>query len=151
MTDSLGLSLDVWAGAILGALVIPGVLQIGKSLAGWWIALRPPRQVLGPLASNDEACTIFVRDFFLDKDSKLTSVEPRVGVGIVPNVRELWSEADGRGVSYVFNALGQVDKRQNISIVRMGQDTGIWDTNLVVMGAQAQKCFDSYQRLQGVM
>lgn len=33
----------------------------------------------------------------------------------------------------------------------MSQDTGIWNTNIVVMGAQAQKCFDFYNRLEGVM
>jgi len=33
----------------------------------------------------------------------------------------------------------------------MSADPGIWNTNLIVMGAQAQKCFDFYDRLDGVM
>jgi|GEM_PF-2041729 len=151
----VGLSRDVWVGAIfgaiLGAIVIPLVLEGIRSLSHWWKASRPRQKVLGPLANNDEICTIFVRDFYLEEGSRIISVEPRRGVGVVSNVHELWPDVEGRGVSYILNALGQVGKRHNISIVRMSQDAGIWDTNIVVMGAQAQKCFDFYGRLEGVM
>jgi len=147
----LDLSKDIWAGAILGAIVIPLVLYACRKLINWWHASLPRQRVLGAIADNDEICTIFVRDFLLGKDSQLIAVEPGHGVGVVPNVVELWADVEGRGVSYVLNALGQVGKRHNISIVRMSQDTGIWDTNLIIMGAQAQKCFDFYDRLEGVM
>ena len=147
----LGVSTDVWVGAILGAVVIPLILEGIRRLRKWWNESRPRVRVLGAIADNDEICTIFVRDLLLGKDSQLIAVEPGRGVGIVPNVVDLWADVEGRGVSYVLNALGQVGKRHNISIVRMSQDTGIWDTNLIVMGAQAQKCFDFYDRLEGVM
>lgn len=147
----LGVSTDVWVGAILGAVAIPLVLEGIRRLRKWWKESRPRVRVLGPIANDDEMCTIFVRDFYLEEGSRIISFEPRRGVGIVPNVTELWPDVEGRGVSYVLNALGQVGKRHNISIVRMSQDTGIWDTNLIVMGAQAQKCFDFYNRLESVM
>lgn len=155
MTTILGLSADIWAGvvlgAILGAIVIPMSLQGAKWLAKWYRESRPRVKVLGTLADDREVCTIFVRDFYLEEGSRIVSFEPRRGIGVVPNVVELWPDVEGRGVSYVLNALGQVGKRRNISIVRMSQDTGIWNTNIIVMGAQAQKCFDFYNRLEGVM
>lgn len=147
----LGVSTDIWVGAILGAIVIPLILEGIKSLKKWWNGSRPRVRVLGSIANDNEVCTIFVRDFYLEEGSRIISVEPRRGVGSVPNVRELWPDVEGRGVSYVLNALGQVGKRHNISIVRMSQDMGIWDTNIIVMGAQAQKCFDFYNRLENVM
>jgi hypothetical protein len=154
MTTIFGLSTEIWAGAILGAIigVIFTILLVGaRRLTKCWIQSRPRVRVLGPLADNNETCTIFVRDFYLPEGSHILSVEPRYGVGTVPNVHELWPDVEGRGVGYVFNALGQVGKRRNISIVRMSQDPGIWNTNIIVMGAQAQKCFDFYDRLEGVM
>jgi len=155
MTPFLGLSSDTWGGAILGAIlgaiVIPLSLAGIKRLAKWRRETVPAVKVLGTIADNDEICTIFVRDLYLKEGSKVLAVEPGRGIGEIPNVQELWSDVEGRGITYVFNALGQVGKRHNISIIPMSQDPGIWNTNIIVMGAQAQKCFDFYVRLQGVM
>lgn len=154
MNSILGLTLETWAGAILGAIVsavFTACAISAKLLKRWWKRSRPINRVLGPLSDEEEPCTIFVRDFYLSPGSTIMSSDPRKGVGLVPNVQELWSDVEGRGISYVFNALGQSGKRSNISIVRMGQDPGIWNTNMIVMGAQAQKCFDFYDRLDGVM
>jgi hypothetical protein len=68
----------------------------------------------------------------------------------VSNVYDFWADVDGMGMSYVFNALGQVGKRQNIRVVRMSQDIGIWNTNLIIIGAQAQKNCDFYDNLRSV-
>lgn len=154
MTSIFGISGETWTGAILGA-VVSAVFAVAlasfKQVSKWWTRSRPRNKVLGPLADNKEPCTIFVRDFYLPPDSQILAVEPGIGAGTVLNVHELWPDVEGRGISYVFNALGQVGKRTNISIVRMSQDPGIWNTNIIVMGAQSQKCFDFYERLDGVM
>lgn len=153
MTTILGISNETWTGAILGAIIsaffVMSLAAI-KQLMKWWTKSRPQAKVLGPLADNKEPCTIFVRDYYLPPESQILAVEPGIGAGTVPNVHELWPDVEGRGISYVFNALGQVGKRTNISIVRMSQDPGIWNTNIIVMGAQSQKCFDFYERLDGV-
>ena len=148
----LGLSNDTWGGAVLGAIVIPLILYGIRCIINWIVTSRPRNKVLGPIASNSEDCTIFVRDFFLPQNSQVWAKESASSsYGIVPNVNELWGDVDGMGMSYVFNALGQVGKRHNIRVVRMSQDTGIWDANIIIIGAQAQKNFDFYNNLQGVM
>lgn len=156
----LGLSNDIWLGliigailgAILGAIVVPLVLYWIRCFRSWLITSRPRNKVLGSIANDSEDCTIFVRDFLLPPNSQIWAKESAsIPYGVVPNVNEFWADVDGMGMSYVFNALGQVGKRHNIRVVRMSRDTGIWDTNLIVIGAQAQKNFDFYNNLRGVM
>jgi hypothetical protein len=94
---------DTWEGAILGAvlgsLVIPGVLWLIHRATHWWRDSRPARQLFGGIANEAEHCKILVRDFMIGADTKLISVEPRVGIGVVPNVQHLWPDvgetADG--------------------------------------------------------
>jgi len=156
----LGFSNDAWVGiiigailgAILGAIVIPFVLYGIRCCINWLITSRPRNKVLGPIANDSEDCTIFIRDFLLPPNSQILAKESAyLPYGVVPNVIDFWADVDGMAMSYVFNALGQVGKRRNIKVVRMSQDTGIWDTNLIVIGAQAQKNFDFYDNLRGVM
>jgi hypothetical protein len=106
--------------------------------------------LLEGIANQDEPCKIFVRDLFVQKDTPLISVEPRLGVGTVPNVLELWPDVEGRGATSVFNVLGQVGKTQNIEIVRMSQDVGEWNSHVIVLGAQANKSFDFYRLMKNV-
>ncbi len=156
----LGLSNDMWVGIIIGAIlgatlgtiVIPLVLYGIKCFRNWLIASRPRNKILGPIANNSEDCTIFIRDFLLPPNSQIWAKESAsIPYGAVPNVYEFWGDVDGMGMSYVFNVLGQVGKRRNIRVIRMSQDTGIWDTNIIIIGAQAQKNFDFYDNLRGVM
>lgn len=72
--------------------------------------------VLESLSDNDEPCSIFVRDFQLAAGSIIEAHEHGRLLGTVPNVNDLWSDVEGSGVSYVFNALGQAGKKDNISI-----------------------------------
>lgn len=155
MDSIFGLSNEIWSGAILGAvlsaIVIPLIWAVMRWIRNWLVVSRPRRQVLGPLAIDEEMCTLFVRDFFLSDNSQILAVEPTLGVSVVPNVRELWADVDARGIAYALNALGQVNKRRNIHIMRMSQDSGIWNTHIIIIGAQSQKSFDFYQRLAHVM
>jgi hypothetical protein len=150
-----GLSGEVWIGAvfgaILGAIVIPLVLLGVKWCINRIINSRPRNKLLGSIANNDERCTIFIRDFLLPKNSQiLTKESANLQYGAVPNVVDFWADADGIGMGYVLNALGQAGKRRNIEVARMSQDIGVWDTNLIIIGAQAQKNFDFYDNLENV-
>lgn len=157
----LALSGDIWAGAILGAvlsaIIIPFCVAAVLWVRRWWTESRPASQLLEGMGQQDEACLIFIRDFFIEVDphqplkSPLLSVEPRKGVGVVPNVSQLWADVDARGLAYVLNVLGQAGKNKNISMMRMSDDPGVWNANVVVIGGQSQKSFDFYNLLENVM
>ena len=145
---------DTWEGAILGAvlgsIVIPGVLWLIDRTAHWWRDSQPARQLFGGIADETERCKIFVRDFLIGADTKLFSVEPRVGIGVVPNVQHLWPDVEGRAVGGLFNVLGQVGKTRGIEIVRMSEDAGEWNCHVIVLGAQSNKSYDFYKHLKNV-
>jgi len=146
--------MDIWEGAILGAilgsLVIPGVLKAIGLIGKWWKDSRPARKLLQGIADEDEKCKVFVRDFFITKGAELYSIEPRLGIGKVPNVHELWPAVEGRAVGNLFSIFGQIGKTKNVDVVRMSQDAGDWNCNVIVLGAQAKKCFDFYMHMKNV-
>jgi len=151
----LGLSTDIWAGAILGAAVgsilIPFLSAVCRALMTRWQDSRPKSQLFQRLANNEEVCTVFIRDFVLPEDSKILAVEPRRGIGQVQNVHEFWADVDARALGHFLNALGQAGKRKNIKLERMSHDkTGTWDTHMIVIGGQSQKSLDFYERLKHV-
>jgi len=84
-------------GAVLGSLIIPAVLKIMHKLGTWWRHLKPGMKPLQTIAEQEEKCKIFVRDFFIKQDAELYLIEPRLGIGKVPNVHELWPDVEGSG------------------------------------------------------
>ncbi len=150
----MNLPLDVWTsiivGAILGSIIIPVVHYLIKALLEWWHQTRPGLKLLEGIANQEELCRIFVRDLVLPENIPLISVEPRVGVGAVPNVRQLWPDVEGRGATSVFNVLGQVGKTHDIEIVHMSQDIGQWNSHVIILGVQANKCYDFYRLMENV-
>jgi len=150
----MGISSEVWSGAVLGAvlgsIVIPLAQFFLRKLASYWVERRPQQRLLEGIAKQDELCKIFVRDLLLD-DVTLTSIDPIHNsslsrlVGKVPNIGVVWPDAEGQTSSRIFNVLGQVGKTQNIELVRMSQDTGEWNSHVIVLGAQAKKSLDFYQ------
>jgi len=145
---------DTWEGAILGAvlgtLIIPSVLKFIDLIRRWWRNSRPARKLLQGIADQNEKCKIFVRDFLITEGAELYSIEPRLGIGRVPNVHELWPDVEGRAVGNLLNIFGQIGKTKNVEVVRMSQDTGDWNCNVIILGAQAQKCFDFYKNMRNV-
>jgi len=155
------MSAEIWAGAILGAVVSAIIIPLCVSgllwLRRWWVESRPSRQLLEGIAQQGEPCLVFIRDFFITLDPQnplntpLQAVEPRKGVGVIPNVSELWADVDARGLAYTLNVLGQAGKTKNVSLLRMSEDPGLWNAHIVVIGGQSQKSFDFYDRLENVM
>lgn len=145
---------ETWAGAILGAvlgsIVIPLTYFTLTQALSWWRSSRPASRLLGQIVRPDAPCKIFIRDLILEKNAAILSVEPRVGVGRVPNVLELWADVDGKALAYIFNVLGRVGKSQNVNIVRMSDDVGEWSAHMFVIGAQARKSYDFYQEMKNV-
>ncbi len=134
---------------VLGALY--ALLTPLRSIWQWWTETRPARKVLGRGARQSELLRIFVRDLSIRPGTPLYSQDGVQGpIGVVPNVHMLWPDVEGRGVAYVVNALGAMGKTRGIDIVHMSADPGLWDSHLIVMGAQAQKSFDFYKQMDGV-
>jgi hypothetical protein len=120
-----------------------------KAVKRWWTSQRPVRKVLSGVADNDRLTRIFVRDFVIPAGTPLISKD-RSGVGMVPNVLDLWPRVEGVTLANILNVMGQVEKTRNIEIIEMSKDPGLWDSDLIVLGAQAQKCFDFYKQMQNV-
>ncbi|MCF7887770.1 MAG: hypothetical protein K9L76_00675 [Candidatus Omnitrophica bacterium] len=138
-------------GAIFGSIVtmiIGGCISMFKKYINWWSNQRPVNKLLGSLRFNKEPCTFFLRDTYY-KDGQLLEVSDR-GVGIIQNVMKLWGAVDGKAVSDVFNVLGKAGKNDKISIVELREDHGVWDTNIVCIGAQFPKADDIYTKCNNI-
>lgn len=122
-----------------------------KNIRNWWMSTLPAQKLLGPISKDKNKVAIFVRDLFIATGTPIFSREGASGpVGTVPNVLELWPRVEASSLARLLNTLGQANKTKNIEIIEMGKDTGIWNCNLMVLGAQTQKCFDFYQRMNEV-
>jgi hypothetical protein len=140
-----------WLSLFLGFIVVPAGLYLFKFLANWWQHTRPAHRLLEGICDKSELCKIFVRDLILDSNSKVLAFEPRLGIGIVPNVPKLYAEVEGKGIAYIFNVLGQAGKTQNIELIGMGEDIkGEWNSNVIMLGAQSQKHMDYYRLMRKV-
>lgn len=142
--------LELLIGTFLGSILVPFGLFLGQRFIQYIQNQLPAKKLLGDFVDNNAPCKLFVRDLILESGSKVLSIEPRVGVGCVPNVPVLWPEVEGLGISYVLNVLGNVGKTKNINIVKMSEDKGEWNANIIVLGAQAQKSFDFYTHMNKV-
>jgi hypothetical protein len=131
--------------------LIPAGLYLIRLIANWWRNTRPVHKLLESICDNKEPCKIFVRDLILDENSKLLAFEPRLGYCIVPNIKRLYTEVEGKGIAYIFNVLGQAGKIQNIEVIGMGEDVrGEWNSNVILLGAQSQKHLDFYSYMKKV-
>ncbi|MFA6992703.1 MAG: hypothetical protein WC269_05525 [Candidatus Gracilibacteria bacterium] len=141
---------ELLVGTFLGSILVPLGIWLSQKIIQFIIDQFPARKLLGDFVNNDTPCKLFIRDFILESGSKIISIEPRVGQGYVPNVFELWPEVEGLATSYILNVLGNVGKTRNIHVVKMSQDRGEWNANIIVLGAQAQKSFDFYKYMKKV-
>jgi len=152
----LGVSAGVGIIGYLGYLVnlhqgFQSLKSLFQSIKNWWIFKIPAQKVLEQISDNKVEVKIFVRDFFIKQGTQLYVQEGLNGiVGVVPNVCELWARVEGLGLSKILNTLGKLDKTENIEIIEMGKDPGIWNKNIIILGAQTQKCFDFYQKMKEV-
>lgn len=127
------------------------VLSFFRNIKSWWTKSLPAQRVLGSLANNNVRLTIFIRDFFIANGTSLYTQEGLNGmVGVVPNVTELWPNVEGKSLARILNLLGIAGRTKNIEIVEMGKDPGLWESNIIILGAQTQKCFDFYSKMNEV-
>ncbi len=129
------------------------ILSGWKSIKHWYSYSRPAKKVLGDIADNKLLTRIFVKDFIV-KDNvfaspKLFSTEGPT-TQAHPNIEKVWAEAEGRGVARLLNILGELGKRDKLEITEMSRGYDSWDSNMIVLGAQAMKCMDFYEVMENV-
>jgi len=166
----IGLPLEVWGAGILGAVLTEIVNLIGQGTARgqrWWRERRPALVLLERMARAEDVCYVFVRDFFVPqgwevqvpvgKRTKTVTlsvpllVRSRAGViRTVANIERLWSSVESSALSNLFYVFGVAGKNEGVQVVEMSEDTGVWDGNIVVLGAQAERSTEFYKRMGGV-
>ena len=50
----------------------------------------------------------------------------------------------------LLNLFGELGKRDKLEIVEMSRGYDFWDTDMIILGAQAMKCMDFYEVLENV-
>jgi hypothetical protein len=116
----------------------------------WLKNTRPISLVLEGVANNKAKTRIFVRDFIVPNNLLFTSDQNCNSFSSIKNIQYVWARVEGIALANILNVLGQINKKENIEIVEMSKDTGLWDSNIIIIGAQAQKCFDFYRTMEKV-
>lgn len=133
--------------------VIKLTFSLKSKLIAWFEFTRPAKKVLGSITNNKIILKIFVKDFIVRDNTiinpKLFSVEGPT-TQAHPNIDKVWAEAETRGITQLSNLLGQLGKKDKIEIVEMSEGFNKWDTNMIVLGAQAMKCMDFYKLMEYV-
>ena len=129
---------EVWAGAILGALV-SAVFAVSTGFLRQFAKLFPLRRLLGDLANNDVDCLVFVRGMFVQNNTFLSRV-PQQGAPLQiivqqwVNIPEVFGAADVRAASDLFNLLGEAGRRERIQFASIERDWDRWNSDLVCIG-----------------
>ncbi|MDO8498535.1 MAG: hypothetical protein Q7S44_02010 [bacterium] len=122
-------------------------------MVNWFQFIRPARKVLGPMVDNKILLKIFIKDFIVKDNTinnpKLFSIEGPT-TQAHPNIEKVWAEAETRGVTQLFNLLGQLGKKDKLEIIEMSDGFNHWDTNMIVLGGQAMKSMDFYKVMDNV-
>ena len=141
------MTVDLWVGAILGAVL--GVLASGLVALFFKSAialrnLRPVRRFLGDLLQQDQDCAIFVRwmrspdparpNYFV---APLPDYFPPQTTGQVshhPNIPDVVAKSDMHATADVLNVLGLAGKTTNIDFLSVVEHYGTWDRNIICVG-----------------
>ncbi|OGM27035.1 hypothetical protein A3E13_03000 [Candidatus Woesebacteria bacterium RIFCSPHIGHO2_12_FULL_40_20] len=133
--------------------VIKFLISLIKSVIRWYQFTRPSKKLLGKLVDNKNLVRIFVKDFIVENNTinspKLFSQEGPT-TQAHPNIEKVWAEAESRGIAFLLNLFGELGKRDKLEIVEMSRGYDIWDTDMIILGAQAMKCMDFYEVMEDV-
>lgn len=130
------------------------LVSLGKSVFHWYSYTRPSKKLLGKMVDSKSLLRIFVKDFIVRDNTggsppKLISQEGPT-TQEHPNIEKVWAEAEARGVARLLNLLGELGKKDKLEVVEMSRGYDFWDTNMIVLGAQARKCMDFYEVMEDV-
>jgi len=129
-------------------------ISLGKSFSHWYNYTRPSKKLLESMVDNKKLLRIFVKDFIVKDNTgksppKLISQEGPT-IQEHPNIEKVWAEAEAIGVAKLLNLLGELGKKDKLEIVGMSRGYDFWDTDMIVLGAQAMKCMNFYEVMKNV-
>lgn len=128
--------------------IIKSIPSAFRKIREWWSFTVPAGRILGDCINNKTLLKVYVKDLFVPDNTfdhpKLISQEGTV-LQTNPNIDKVWPEAESRAVAELFNLLGLLGKRQKIEIVEMSKGYNEWNSNMIVLGAQAMKCREFYE------
>lgn len=133
--------------------IIKGIPSLIKKIKNWWTFNLPAGKVLGDCLNNGRYLKVYLKDLLvLDNtwdNPKLFSQEGRT-IQKNPNIDKVWPDVEGRSMAELFNLFGSLGKHKKIEIVEMSKGYGEWNTNMIVLGAQAIKCREFYEVMENV-
>lgn len=138
-------------------LIIWDILKLLPSafskIKEWHNFNLPASKVFGSILENKTLVRIFLKDLDVPENTmenpKLISTEGN-STQAHPNITKVWPEVEGRGVAELLNLLGRLGKKDKIEITEMSRGYDFWNSNLIVLGAQAVKCMEFYQIMNKV-
>lgn len=113
----------------------------------------PKAKVLGNLINKDSRVDFYVADLLLAQNSSgrpalFSSYKGQLYTN--PNIQDVWPECEGKGLIKFFQALGQFNKTDGLSVKKMSSDPEDWGSNVVVFGAQTGRCRDFFRLMKPV-
>lgn len=133
--------------------IIKAAPNLGKNFHRWYSYTLPSRRILEGIIDEGKLVRIFVKDLIVPDNTnnspKLFSVE---GAQLLahPNITEVWPKVEAEGIIKLMTLLNQLGKRKKVEIVEMSKGHDLWDSNLIVLGAQAGKCRNFYDLMENV-
>jgi len=133
--------------------IIQFIPSIYSYIKEWWKFKRPAGLVFENLINNKKTLRIFVKDLIVPNNTflepKLFSIEGNVQQAN-PNISKVWPEVEGKGIGLLQNLLGQMGKKDKIEIIEMSKGHDLWDSDFIILGAQAVKCREFYEVMEKV-
>lgn len=121
--------------------------SLGQKVWRWFQFTMPARQVLGVAVDNKSVIRVYIKDLIVPDNTpsnpKLLSEEGQ-SLMYHPNIRKVWPEVEGRALAQIFNLFGELGKTKRLEVVEMSEGYNQWNTDMIVLGAQAVKCRDFY-------
>ncbi|MFA5109300.1 MAG: hypothetical protein WC458_02050 [Patescibacteria group bacterium] len=129
---------------------IPGVV---KTLIRYFKFNLPSGKIFGTMIDNNKDLKIFVKDLFVPNNTfdspKIFSKEGEY-TQANPNISSVWPDVEAIGVAKLFNLLGRLGKKDKLTVVEMSKGLDIWNSDIIVLGAQAIKSLEFYKVMGNV-
>ncbi len=129
---------------------IPGVI---KALIRYFKFNLPSGKIFGLMIDNKKDLNIFVKDLFVpDNTSESPKIFSKEGAykQANPNIASVWPNVEAIGVAKLFNLLGRLGKKDKLTVVEMSKGLDVWDSNIIVLGAQSVKSLEFYKVMDNV-
>ena len=133
--------------------IIKSLPSVYSRFKEWYNFKLPAGKVIGSIIDNKILVRIFLKDLEVPGNTidnpKLISKEGNFEQKH-PNIDKVWPEVEGRGIAELLNLLGHLGKKDKTEIIEMSRGYNQWDSNLIILGAQAVKSMEFYQIMDKV-